>query len=415
MTTCKQDKARQLYNGVGLAPMVRAGTTPLRTLALQYGADFIYTEELMDRSVSSTRRVVNTHMKTVDYVKDVANMNNKTLKKVGEHAPLLLRVDPQLERQKLIIQIGTGEPELALSAATHVYQDADGIDINMGCPKRFSVSGGMGSALLSDPDRASRIIRTLSNTLTETPISAKIRLLKDTQSTIDFIGGLVNAGCNAVAIHGRRVGDQEIQPAKWDELKEVLSIVTMKYKHIPFLLNGDFYTRQEFTDFMAETGASGVLLGRPALYNTSIFRKPPVTADQSATYSYDSSMLLDKTSVIQEYLQHALQYNTHYKNVKYVIGEMMSFRRTPSPRVPFLPHVYPRGQTIGKTCECRSLQELCKVWDVNYQTHIRTEEHQITDYHKFSDAYIKERLADPAEEVNNQAPLKRVKVDSIVQ
>jgi hypothetical protein len=32
-----------------------------------------------------------------------------------------------------------------------VELDVAGIDINMGCPKKFSVHGGMGAALLSNP------------------------------------------------------------------------------------------------------------------------------------------------------------------------------------------------------------------------------------------------------------------------
>ena len=31
-------------------------------------------------------------------------------------------------------------------------QDVAAIDINMGCPKSFSISGGMGAALLKKPD-----------------------------------------------------------------------------------------------------------------------------------------------------------------------------------------------------------------------------------------------------------------------
>jgi tRNA-dihydrouridine synthase 2 len=40
-----------------LAPMVKAGTLPLRLLALQYGADIVYCEELIDwKLLRSVRR-----------------------------------------------------------------------------------------------------------------------------------------------------------------------------------------------------------------------------------------------------------------------------------------------------------------------------------------------------------------------
>ena len=55
-----------------------------------------------------------------------------------------------------------------------VEQDVDGIDINMGCPKKFSVQGGMGAALLKNQAAAEDIVRTLAQQLT-IPVSVKIR------------------------------------------------------------------------------------------------------------------------------------------------------------------------------------------------------------------------------------------------
>lgn len=46
----------------------------------------------------------------------------------------------------------------------------------MGCPKPFSVSGGMGAALLSAPDTAVAIVRHLARHLS-VPVAVKIRLL----------------------------------------------------------------------------------------------------------------------------------------------------------------------------------------------------------------------------------------------
>ena len=42
----------------------------------------------------------------------------------------------------------------------------------------------------------------------------------------------------------------------------------------------------EFTTFQNETGANGVLLARPALYNTSIFRKPPLNDNNKDKESF---------------------------------------------------------------------------------------------------------------------------------
>eukprot|EP00956_Cyclotella_meneghiniana_P045987 scaffold393979_cov126-Cyclotella_meneghiniana.AAC.1 len=100
---------------------------------------------------------------------------------------VVLRIDPKLEDGKLIYQIGTGEAGLAVQAVERIVSDVVGVDVNMGCPKKFSVSGGMGSALLSDPKRACDIISTLRRNITK-PVSAKIRLLHptDPRPTLDF-------------------------------------------------------------------------------------------------------------------------------------------------------------------------------------------------------------------------------------
>lgn len=45
-------------NKIILAPMVRVGTLPMRLLALDYGADIVYSEELIDwKLLRSVRRV----------------------------------------------------------------------------------------------------------------------------------------------------------------------------------------------------------------------------------------------------------------------------------------------------------------------------------------------------------------------
>lgn len=58
-----------------------------------------------------------------------------------------------LEKDKIVFQLGTSSPELAVEAAQKVMHDVSAIDVNCGCPKKFSLQGAMGAALLEDPDR----------------------------------------------------------------------------------------------------------------------------------------------------------------------------------------------------------------------------------------------------------------------
>lgn len=46
-------------NKLILAPMVRVGTLPLRLLALRYGADIVYSPELIAKKLLKTNRIEN--------------------------------------------------------------------------------------------------------------------------------------------------------------------------------------------------------------------------------------------------------------------------------------------------------------------------------------------------------------------
>lgn len=49
--------------------------------------------------------------------------------------------------------MGTCCPKRAVKVAKMVERDVDAIDVNMGCPKSFSLKGGMGAALLTQPEK----------------------------------------------------------------------------------------------------------------------------------------------------------------------------------------------------------------------------------------------------------------------
>ena len=321
----------------------------------------------------------------------------------------VIRIDPELERNKLIFQLGTGEANLALPAALMVQNDVDGIDINMGCPKGFSVSGGMGSALLEDLPRACDVVSTLSRNVS-VPISCKIRLLKDDTKTVDFVTALVKAGASAIAIHGREVGDTAQQAAQLDRLVGVVKLLKSSSIGVPIIINGDMYTRNEMVNLRRRSGADAVMLARPALYNTSIFRKPRVninangqkvvyheSQEEEARYGYDSKLLLSKTQVIQDYLEHAKAYDGYVKNIKYVVCEMMTNRRTPTNLSSFMPtQTFSRGQTIADICKCRSMESLCKIWDVSRSAAVSSasqvdygeESIGAVDLHTYDDRYF---------------------------
>lgn len=127
-----------------LAPMVRIGTTPFRVLALRNGADLVFTEELIANKLANTQRVYNELLDTIDYVSE-------------KDGNVVLRITKE-ERDRLVLQIGANDPDIALKAALKVKEDIVAVDVNMGCPKHFSTHGNMGSKLLSLPTLAKEVI-----------------------------------------------------------------------------------------------------------------------------------------------------------------------------------------------------------------------------------------------------------------
>ncbi|KAF1319530.1 Trna-dihydrouridine synthase, partial [Globisporangium splendens] len=318
----------ELYtNTVCLAPMVRMGrlmryvvsfvlqgTLPLRLLSLRYGADLVYGEEIVDKRIIMTTRVSN-GIKLLDTVDYVSNSSGSVVFRTCDE-----------EKRRVVFQIGTADPILALQAAERVASDVASIDINMGCPKHFSVHGGMGAGLLRKPELACDardqllsygrslagislfIMKTLRRNL-NIPVSCKIRLLHDTQATIGIAKSLEQAGADAIGVHTRQVHERPADSAHWEALAPVVSSLS-----VPVLANGDIFVRDDIDKVRELSGASSVLIARGALNNPSIFREQG---------------LLPSTEVVVDYLKICAETENLYQNTKYTLSRMLPTKCDP--------------------------------------------------------------------------------------
>ena len=98
--------------------------------------------------------------------------------------------------------------------------DVSGIDVNMGCPKEFSIKGGMGAALLTDLDKACDILKTLVNGVS-LPVTCKVRILTEVQESVDMCKRLESTGIAAIAVHGRTRDERPQHPNKNHFIKEI--------------------------------------------------------------------------------------------------------------------------------------------------------------------------------------------------
>ncbi len=271
-----------------LAPMVRVGTLPMRALARQMGADLVYSEEIVDKKMVQCSRRLNPALGTVDFASEKG---------------LCLRVLPE---EPLVFQVGTANAAIALQAAQLVEGDVRAVDVNMGCPKHFSVSGGMGAALLRTPEVAEDILKTLKRNLS-VPVSCKIRLLDDMGDTLELARRLERCGVDALAVHARLVADRSSVECLLDCVRDVVGAVG-----VPVVHNGDVFLYEDIARARARTGAQAVMIARGAQWNASVFRKEGA---------------LPLIQVIREYLQLARRYDNHPKNTKFVLLKMIELHK----------------------------------------------------------------------------------------
>ncbi|CAI7826718.1 unnamed protein product, partial [Closterium sp. NIES-54] len=95
------------YRGMNiLAPMVRVNTLAFRLLALDCGADMVYSEEVIDHRFVQCKRVVNSAVNSVDFVEPSTGI-------------VVFRTC-EAERTRVAFQIGTADAVRALRAAEMV-------------------------------------------------------------------------------------------------------------------------------------------------------------------------------------------------------------------------------------------------------------------------------------------------------
>ncbi|GAB1864745.1 tRNA-dihydrouridine synthase 2-like [Camponotus japonicus] len=310
-------------NKLILAPMVRIGTLPMRLLALDYGADIVYTEELIDRKLLRSIRRENDVLGTIDYI-------DKTDSTVVFRTCLR-------EREHVVLQIGTSDPLRAAEVARMVEKDVAGIDVNMGCPKKFSILGGMGASLLSDPRKATNILRKMIETVT-IPITCKIRVLSSLEETLQLCDTLASTGIEAITVHGRTIEERPQHPNRNHVLKQISDRLS-----IPVIANGGSKDIQQHSDifrFKEETGCSSVMLARAAEWNCSIFRKEG---------------LLSMENVIKSYLKYAVDCDNSPSNTKYCVQNILrELQESP------LGRKFLDSQTLEQICEVWGLGDYCR-------------------------------------------------------
>ncbi|KAJ5153351.1 tRNA-dihydrouridine(20) synthase [Penicillium canariense] len=298
------------YRGkIVLAPMVRSGELPSRLLALKYGADLVWGPETIDRSIIGATRRVNARNGTIEFTRMPSNGGRV------DHASresVIYRIDPVREKGKLVFQMGTACPDLAVQAAKTVAGDVWGIDVNSGCPKPFSTSGGMGAALLRTPDKLVSILEALVREVGEPykiGISVKIRILETPELTEALVSRLVRTGITGLTVHCRTTPMRPRERAIRHQLRMVADVCHKA--GVACVMNGDVTSRDHGLKLMEEFGVDGAMIAVAAEANSSCFR------------SEADGGLAPWRDVVYEYLKFCIESENRFGNTKYLLNMLI--------------------------------------------------------------------------------------------
>ncbi|QBM89177.1 tRNA-U20-dihydrouridine synthase [Metschnikowia aff. pulcherrima] len=286
-------------NKLCLAPMVRSGELPTRLMAIKYGADLVWSPEIIDKKIMSCTRVENKDLGTVDFVET----GKENLKNT-----LIFRTNREVEAGKLIFQLGSANADIAVAGAAKVIDDVDGIDLNCGCPKPFSTHAGMGAALLSTPDLLALILLNLVEKIGRPngkPISAKIRLLdaSDAQPTLELVERICKTGISNLTVHcrTRNMRNRDVPVRKF--VNQIYDVV--KKHNVSLVINGAFRCKLEFREFQRLVGnyEIGGMMAEAAESNPTVFSDAP----------------LPWKDVVPEFIQTCIACDNHPGNSKYIM------------------------------------------------------------------------------------------------
>ena len=325
------------YRGkVVLAPMVRSGELPSRLLALKYGADLIWGPETVAQSMIGTNKRYNPITSTIDFTRISSNGGRAD---VPQKESLIYRLHPTQEKGKLIFQIGTASPTTAVVAAKLVAEDVAGIDVNAGCPKPFSTSGGMGAALLQTPDLLASILTALVKEVGEVyeiGISVKIRLLETTEKTEALVKKLCSTGITGLTVHCRTTPMRPRERALRDERLHAIARIC-KEAGVACLMNGDVKDRDEAVELAKAYNVDGAMIATAAEANSSCFR------------TRAEGGLLPWRPVVSEYMKLALEVENRWGNTKFLLSQLMPGK----------------AEVSKKVVACHGYRQVCEVLELN--------------------------------------------------
>ncbi|MBI2841675.1 MAG: tRNA-dihydrouridine synthase [Acidobacteria bacterium] len=186
-----------------------------------------------------------------------------------------------------------GADAYAMAESARIVESlgADGVDINAGCPVPKVVKQNAGAAMLRDPGLCSSIFTRVVKSVS-IPVSLKMRAGLGEAEACFRIGRIAQeSGICRLTLHPRTASQGYGGRADWSLIARLKSELT-----VPVFGNGDVTTAEQAVELLTATGADGVMIGRGAVANPTIF------AETSALLDGGSPSVPDRGSILRKYM-----------------------------------------------------------------------------------------------------------------
>lgn len=171
----------------------------------------------------------------------------------------------------------------------------DVIDFNCGCPAPKIVKNKEGSFLMTDIEKARKLILAIKSS-TDKPVSVKFRLGFKEENYIEFGKMCEECKVDFITLHARTREQQYAGKVNKEAYKKLINSV-----NIPVMWSGDILTIEDML-YAKSIGCAGVMIARGALGNPEIFSK---LSNKKPPYSKKKAVL-----------KHFCMMRKHFKNDK---------------------------------------------------------------------------------------------------
>lgn len=174
----------------------------------------------------------------------------------------------------VVAQFAARNPIEFSKSIEYIAPYVDAVDLNCGCPQRWAIEEGIGSALLDDWSRLEQIVKAgiEASRPYNLPVSVKIRIFPEIDKTIELARRLERLGVAWITVHGRTKAQKPCAEPDYAQVRLVKECLS-----IPVIANGNVFSLEDAERIQKETGVNGVMAARGLMENPGLFYGLPET------------------------------------------------------------------------------------------------------------------------------------------